>query len=188
MAKATKIYTTEQGEVVYGMMAEFDTPADVYHAAERVRDAGYTDWDLYTPFPMHGIEGAMGVKRTKLPLLVATGAFTGAGLGLLMQWWMTAVDYRLVVQGKPYGAWEPWVPITFELGVLLSAFTALIGMLAMNGLPRHHHPLLKKERFLRVSDDRLIICIEAKDPKFDPKKTRALLEASKGRNIDLVEE
>jgi hypothetical protein len=185
---ASKIYTTESGEVVYGMMAEFASAGQVYHAAEKVRDAGYSNWDLYSPFPIHGIEKAMGVQPTKLPLIVAAMAFTGASLGLLMQWWMTAVDYPLVVQGKPYWAWEPFTPITFELGVLFSAFAALISMLAMNGLPRHYHPLLKKDRFLRTSDDRLVICIESSDPKFDPKKTRALLESAHGKHIDLVEE
>ena len=131
---------------------------------------------------------AMGVKRTRLPLLVACIGFTGAGLGFLMQWWMTAVDYPLVVQGKPYGAWESFVPITFELGILFSAFASLIGMLALNGLPRWHHPLMKKERFLAVSDDRFVVCIEAGDEKFDPDKTRRLLESVGGTNIDLVED
>lgn len=182
-----KVYATEGGALVHGIMAEYGTAADAYYAAEQVRDAGYTRWDLYSPFPIHGIEGAMGIARTKLPLLVAVGAFTGAGLGFLMQWWMNW-DYKIVVQGKPYLAWEPLVPITFEMGVLLSAFTAIIAMLAMNGLPRWNHPLLKKDRFLRCSDDRFVICVEAKDPKFNPQKTRALLEAAGGTNIDLVEE
>lgn len=186
--KKTSRFVTETGADVYGMIAEYETPAAIYHAAERIRDAGYRQWDVYAPFPIHGIDEAMGVRRTILPVMVAAGAFTGAGLALLMQWWMSAADYPLVVQGKPYGAWEPFVPIVFELGVLLSAFTTLIGMLALNGLPRLHHPLFRKDRFLRVSDDRFIVCIEAEDAKFDPAATRALLESSGGRNIDLVEE
>lgn len=186
--KAPSRFVTESGNDVHGIMAEFDTPAAVYHAAEKVRDAGYTRWDVFAPFPIHGIDEAMGHKRTILPVMVAAGAFAGAGLALLMQWWMSGVDYPLVVQGKPYGAWEPFTPIVFELGVLLSAFTTLIGMLALNGLPRMHHPLFAKDRFLRVSDDRFIICVEAEDPKFDPEATRRLLEANGGKNIDLVEE
>jgi hypothetical protein len=181
-------FVTEAGAEVHGVMAEFTTAAAVYRAAEVVRDAGYERWDVHTPFPIHGMEDAMGVRPTGLPILVALGAFTGVGLALLMQWWMTAVDYPLVVQGKPYEGWQPFVPITFELGVLLASFTALISMLALNGLPRWNHPLLKKDRFLKVSDDRFVICIEAGDRKFDPRATRDLLAKAGGTHIDLVEE
>ncbi len=188
----THLYVTEAGEPIHGILAEFATPADLYHASERVRDAGYTKWDTFTPFPIHGMEEAMGIKRTKLPLLVAAGGFTGVGLAYLMQWWMSA-DYHMVVQGKPYGSllsggWQPFVPITFELGILFAAFSSLIGMLALNGLPRWHHPLLKKERFLASSEDRFFVCIEAKDANFDPDKTRALLEGAGATSIELVEE
>lgn len=181
-------FVTESGEEVHGVMAEFETSAAVYHAAEKVRDAGYKKWDVHSPFPIHGMEDAMGIRPTILPVIVAIGAFTGVGLAYLMQWWMTAVDFKIVVQGKPYDGWQPFVPITFELGVLFSAFTALIGMLALNGLPRFNHPLLRKERFLKVSDDRFVICIEANDPQFDPRRTRDLLEKAGGRHIELVEE
>jgi len=181
-------FRTESGAVVHGVMAEFASAADVYHAAERVRDGGFSRWDVFSPFPIHGIDEAMGFKRTRLPLLVAVGGFTGVGLALLMQWWMSAVDYQIVVQGKPYGAWEPFVPITFELGVLFAAFTALIGMLAMNGLPRWNHPLLKNERFLRTSDDAFAIVIEAGDPKFEGGKTAQMLESLGASHVELVEE
>jgi len=183
-----RVYVTEAGEEIHGILAEFATPADLYHAAEKVRDAGYERWDTFSPFPVHGMEEAMGIKRTKLPLMVAIGGFTGAGLGYLMQWWMSAVDYEMVVQGKPFHSWQAFVPITFELGILFSAFTAIIGMLALNALPRHHHPLLRKERFLSSSDDKFFICIEAGDTKFDPDSTRALLEHAKATSIELVEE
>lgn len=181
-------YVTEAGEEVHGVLAEYHTSAEVYHAAEKVRDAGYTRWDVHSPFPIHGIEDAMGMKRTILPVFVAIGAFTGTGLAYLMQWWMTARDYPLVVQGKPYGAWEPFVPILFEISVLLAAFTALLSMLALNGLPRWYHPLLKKDRFLRASQDRFIIAIEAVDPRFDPQGTRKLLLDSGAKAIELVED
>lgn len=187
MAKNQKVYVTETGESVYGVIAEFVNAGEVYHAAEKVRDAGYTRWDVYAPFPIHGIEEAIGQKRTILPLVCAMVGLTGAGLGFLMQWWMNGVDYQLSVQGKPYGPWEPFIPVTFELGILFTAFTTLFGMLAMNGLPRHNHPLLKKERFLKVSDDRIAICIESVDDKFHPEETRAMLEKLGGKNIDLVE-
>lgn len=187
-ARNGRVYVTEQGETIHGILAEFATPADLYHAAEKVRDAGYQKWDTHSPFPVHGMEDAMGFGRTKLPVLVALMAFTGAGLAMLMQWWISAVDYPLVVQGKPYFSWQAFVPVTFELGVLFSAFTALIGMLAMNGLPRWHHPLFKKERFLSSSDDRFFVYIESQDGKFDPDATRGLLEKAGASSIELVEE
>ena len=190
MAK-NKVYVTEAGAPVYGMVAEFDTPAAVYHAAEQVRDQGFRKWDVYAPFPIHGIDEAMGIKRTILPLMVGIIGVTGAGLGYLMQWWISN-NYPLVTHGKPFGSftqggWESFVPITFELGILFSAFTAIIGMLALNGLPRHNHPLFRKTRFLHVSDDRFMICVESEDERFDPEGTRALLTKLGGTNIDVVE-
>lgn len=187
MAMSRPVYTTEEGRPVHAVMAEFPTPGALHHAAERVRDAGYRRWDVYSPFPVHGMEDAMGLRPTKLPLIVATCAFVGAGLGLLMQWWMTGVDYPLMVQGKPFAAWEPFTPVTFELGVLSAAFATLLGMLAMNALPMWHHPLLKKERFLRVSDDRYLIVIEAADEKFDPDATRRLLDGAGAVAVEVVE-
>lgn len=181
-------FKTEAGAPVYGVMAEFADPPAVYHAAEQVRDAGFSKWDVYAPFPIHGIDEAMGHKATKLPLIVATGGFTGVGLAVLMQWWMTAVDYPLVVQGKNPGDWEPWIPIIFEIGILLAAFSSFFGMLALNGLPRFSHPLLAKESFLRVTDDRFVIAIEARDPKFDPVACRDLLLRAGATSVELVEE
>lgn len=188
MAAPKRMFVTETGETLYGIMAEFATPAALYHACEAVRDAGYTKWDSFSPFPVHGMEGAMGIRRTRLPLLVAVLGLTGSGLALLMQGWMSAVDYPVMTQGKPYFSWQAFVPITFELGILFAAFTALLGMLARNALPRFHHPLMKKERFLASGDDRFFVCIEAADPAFDPDKTRAALLAAGATSIELVEE
>lgn len=190
---AAKVYVTENNERIYGIMAEFATPADLYHAAEKVRDAGYSKWDTFSPFPVHGMEEAMGIKRTILPVLVAIGGFSGVGFAYWLQWWVSNHGYKFVVQGKPYGSllsggWQVFVPITFELGVLFSAFTALIGMFALNGLPRHHHPLMKKERFLASSDDKFFIAIEAEDGKFDPEGTKSLLKNAGATSIELVEE
>ncbi|MEQ8844471.1 MAG: DUF3341 domain-containing protein [Phycisphaerales bacterium] len=181
-------FRTPDGGVIHGVMAEFKTAADVYHAAEQVRDAGFKKWDVFAPFPIHGIDEAMGMKRTILPWIVAGGAITGVSLALLMQWWMSAVDYPLVVQGKPYDSWEPFVPITFELGVLFSAFATLLGMLALNGLPRWNHPLLKNDRFLRTSDDVFAIVIEAGDSKFQGEETVAMLQGLGAGHVELVEE
>lgn len=180
-------YVSESGKPVHGIAAEFSKTPEVVHAAEKVRDAGYTKWDVMTPFPIHGMEASMGIKRTILPALAAGAALTGVGGALAMQFWMNN-DYEMVVQGKPYLAWEPFTPITFELGILLTAFTCLFGMLALNGLPRFHHPLFSRERFLSVSDDKFFICIEASDPNFDPARTRELLESAGAERIELVED
>jgi len=180
-------FKTETGEPVYGMIGEYATAADVYHAAEHFRDEGYAEWDVYSAFPIHGIEDAMGVKRTILPLIVAGGGFTGAAFGWWMQWYV-GLDYPIVVQGKPYADFQPLLMVTFELGILFAAFSSLFGMLSLNGLPRFHHPLFKKNRFLKCSDDRFMICVEAIDEKFDPSKTRGLFEKTGAAHIDLVED
>jgi hypothetical protein len=181
-------FVTESGKRVYGIVAEFgETPA-MYHAAEQVRDAGYSRWDVFSPFPVHGMEKAMGIKTTKLPLIAGGAAITGVAFAAFLQWITSDYLYPMVVQGKPYGAWEPFVPIMFELGVLFTAFACLFGMLALNGLPRFHHPLFSHERFYRVSNDRFVIAIEAEDPNFDPDKTRALLEKAGGSHITIIEE
>ncbi len=180
-------YVTSEGKRVFGISAEFSKTPDVYHAAEKVRDAGYTKWDVLSPFPIHGIEKAMGFKRTILPLLAFGGAATGVGGALAMQYFMN-LNYEIVVQGKPFGSWEPFAPITFELGILLTAFTCLLGMLALNGLPRFHHPMFNKERFLKVSDNRFFVCIEASDPNFDPARTRELLDSLGADRVELVED
>jgi hypothetical protein len=130
----------------------------------------------------------MGFGRTILPLMVGVVGLSGAGLGFLMQWWIATQGYQMVTQGKPFFSWQAFVPVTFECGILFSAFTALIGMLALNGLPRWHHPLLKKERFLSSSDDKFFVCIEAGDTNFHPDKTRQLLEKAGATSIELVEE
>jgi hypothetical protein len=188
MSKGHKVFKTEKGERVYGIVAEFPNPAVLSHAAEKVRDGGYKKWDVYSPFPVHGMDDAMGIRRTALPLIVAMCAFGMAGLGYLFQLYISHNVYPLSVQGKPTDAWEGFIPITFEFGVLGTAFSALFGMLMMNALPRFNHPLLKKERFLRASDDRFFICIEAKDDKFEPTNLRSLFQHAGATHVDLVAE
>jgi len=186
--KPSPKYVSERGVRVHGMLAEFDEVPKVFHAAEMVRDAGYSKWDVHTPFPIHDMEEAMGIRPTKLPYLAGLAAISGVAFAMLLQWGTTDVLYPMVVQGKPYGAWEPFVPIMFELGVLFTAFMCLFGMLAMNGLPRFHHPLFTSNRFARASDDRFFIAIEASDPRFDPGATRELLERAGGTHIELIED
>jgi len=179
---------TAGDQKVWGVVAEFSGPGPLLRAAEIVRDAGYKKWDAHAPFPVHGMEEAMGTGPSRVGWIVGAGALLGAGGAYLLQWWTTAVDYPVIVSGKPPAAWEPFTPVTFELGVLLAGFSALFGMFALNRLPRWFHPLFTKDRFLRASDDAFFIAIEARDSKFNPEATRRLLEEAGGYNIETVEE
>ncbi len=171
----------------YGLLAEFEDVTAIYKAAQRVRDEGYKNWDVFSPFPIHNMDEAMGLGRPKVSLFMGTGALCGVSGALLMQWWMNAVDYQILNGGKPLFAWEQATPVTFELGVLLSAFGCLGGMLLLNKLPMPYHPLFKKDNFLRSSDDKFFIAIESKDPKFDESSTKGFLESLGGFNIETVE-
>lgn len=171
----------------YGILAEFGTPTDLYRACERVRDAGFTRWDAHTPFPVHGLDRAMGLERSPLPWIVLVMGLAGAALGFGMQWWVHERAYPLVISGKPYFAWPAYIPITFELGVLFAALGAVLGMLGLNRLPMHYHPLFQSRIFERASDDAFFISIEAWDPRFDPAGTRQLLESLGARRVELVE-
>ena len=171
----------------YGVLAEFATPADLYHACERVRDAGFTRWDAHTPFPVHGLERAMGLRRSPLPWIILGAGLTGAALGFLLQWWVHARAYPLVISGKPYFSWPAYIPITFEVGVLFAALGAVLGMLGLNRLPMLYHPLFRSRVFERVTDDAFFISIESWDPRFDPSATGKLLESLGARRVELLE-
>ena len=171
----------------YGILAEFATPADLYHACEKVRDSGFSRWDAHAPFPVHGLEKAMGLRRSPLPWIVLVMGLTGAALGFALQAWVHMSAYPLVISGKPYFSWPAFIPITFELGVLFGALGAVFGMLGLNKLPMLYHPLFKSRVFERVSDDRFFISIESWDPKFDPSTTRTLMESLGARSVELVE-
>ena len=160
---------------LYGLLAEFQDVDSVIRAARAVRDAGYTRFDVHSPFPVHGIDGAMGIRPTKLPWIVLGCGLLGTGLALLGQWWMNAVDYPFKISAKPFFGIPANIPITFEFTVLLAAFAAFFGMLALNRLPLHHHPLFEVERFKRATDDRFFVSIEARDAKFDAVRTAELL-------------
>ena len=139
------------------------------------------------PFPVHGLEKAMGLRRSPLPWIVLVMGLTGAALGFVLQWWVHASAYPLVISGKPYFAWPAMIPITFELAVLFAALGAVFGMLGLNRLPMHHHPLFKSKVFERVSDDAFFISIESWDPRFDPSATGKLLESMGARSVELLE-
>jgi hypothetical protein len=181
MSKPTK-------KKVYGLLAEYDTAAAVFHACEQVRDAGYTAWDSHTPFAVHNLDKAMGLKPSVLPWIVFVMGMTGASLAMLLQWWTSTIDYPVIIAGKPYFSWQAYVPVTFELGILFSAFGAVFGMLGLNRLPMWYHSLFNSDRFARFSDDKFFIAIEARDPKYDPQKTRELLERTGAVHIEEVED
>jgi len=173
---------------LWGLLAEFASPQDLVRAAERIRDAGYTKWDAHTPFPVHGLDGAMGIKTTRLPFLVLAAGVVGAISGLLMQWWMNAVDYPIIISGKPFNSLPANIPVTFELTVLLAALTAFVGMLVANALPRFHHPLFKSGSFRRVTTDAFFLAIEATDPRFDLEKTGQQLTSLKATRVSPIED
>ena len=177
-----------KGDGLYGLMAEFNDANLLVHGCRQVRDAGFRQWDAHTPFPIHGMDEAMGIHGTRLPFLILAGGLTGLGLALLMQWWMNAVDYPLVISGKPlFGIWAN-IPVTFELTVLFSALATFFGMWGLNGMPRLFHPLFKSRRFRRATSDRFFIVIEANDPRFHPDKTREFLASLNGSTVEAVEE
>jgi mono/diheme cytochrome c family protein len=173
---------------LHGLLAQYEDPASLKTAAKKVRDAGYRKWDTYTPFPVHGIERAMGIRMTGLPWIVLAAALTGLGTAIWLQWWTNAVDYPFLISGKPFWSIPANVPIYFELTVLFSAFAALGGMLLLNNLPHPSHPLDNKRLFDRSSDDRFYLYVEAADPKFDEEETRELIENTHPAAVEDVHE
>jgi len=171
----------------YGLIATFETTADVYHAAEQVRDAGYKNWDCITPFPIHGLDKAMGLKRSIVPRISLAGGITGFCTGMSMIWWTGAVDYKLIVGGKPYFSPMFAFPVSYELTILFTAFATIGGMLFLNGLPMHYHPVLKYENIKRGMDDLFFIVIETRDPRFNLANTKALLAKAGGKDIKELE-
>ncbi len=167
----------------YGIIAAFDTTPDLYHACEKVRDAGYSQWDALTPFPIHGLDAAMGVRRSQVPRFSLAGGIIGFCTGMSMIWWTGALDYPLIVGGKPYFSPMFAFPISYELTILFTAFATIGGMFFLNKLPMHYHPVLKAPQFVRATDDRFFIVIESNDPKFNATATRDLLAAAGGKDI-----
>ena len=175
---------------VYGYLAEFESASALYKAAEKVRDAGHKKWDCYSPYPIHGLDNAMGIKKSILPYLVFFGGTLGFITAITLAYTTQVVIYPTVVQAKPSNVFTmaAFFPIIFELTVLFAGFTALFGLLALIGLPRLNHPLFESVQFARSTDDGFFIAIEARDGKFSADKTKTLLKDAGGRNIELVEE
>jgi hypothetical protein len=172
---------------VYGLLAEFPTAEHLTDAVIAVRNEGYTRLDAYSPMPIEGLGEALGLRHTRLPLLVLIGGVVGGLGGYLMQWWMTTVSYPLNVGGRPLHSWPAFIPITFELTILGAALTAVLGMLGLNGLPQPYHPLFNVPEFSLATQNRFFLCIESGDKLFDPGRSRQLLENLGARKVSLVE-
>ena len=171
----------------YGLIATFETAPELYHAAERVRDAGYRNWDCITPFPVHGLDKAMGLKRSIVPRISLAGGIAGFITGMSMIWWTGGIDYQLIVGGKPLFSPMFAFPVSYELTILFTAFATIIGMLVVNGLPMHYHPVLKYDHIRRGMDDTFFIVLEACDPRFNFANTKAFLEKAGGKAIAELE-
>ncbi len=172
--------TVAQGPIVtdlYGLMAEFKTDEALAEVARAARHAGYQKMDAYTPFPSHEVMDAVGVRGTRLPLIVLVGGILGLLGGYFLQYYTAVIDYPLNVGGRPLHSWVSFLPVTFETTVLLAALAAIFGMLALNGLPMPYHPVFNVEEFSDASRDRFFLVIETTDPKFDYAETRRFLES-----------
>lgn len=173
---------------LWGYLAQYENTAQITEAAAQVAEEGFTRWDCCVPFPVHGLDDVMKVKRTILPWLVLCGGLTGGTFGMSFMIWVSVFAYPLNIGGKPLASIPAFIPITFELTVLFSAFTIFFGNWLLNGLPRLHHPAFKSKAFERVTDDKFFIMIEADDPCFDEKKTLALLQQTGASLIEEVED
>jgi hypothetical protein len=172
---------------LYGLVAEFSSPETLLAAANRVRKAGYRRIDAFTPFAVHGLAEAIGFHRSRLPLVVLLGGIVGGGGAFFMEWFSATIHYPLNVGGRPLDSWPSFIPVTFELTVLGAALAAVLGMIAMNGLPMPYHPLFNVERFGQASRDRFFLCIEARDSKFDLSATKRFLESLQPMGVYEVE-
>src|SRR5579862_2866498 len=175
------------GPKVYAVMGEFSDPHELVHAGRKIREMGYTKLDAMTPFLVHGIDEALGIPYSKLGWIVICIGLCGTATALLLIWWCGAINYPLVIGGKPLFDFTFSIPITFELTVLFSAFASLIGMLALNGLPRLYHPSMNYQMFHKASDDRFLLVIEAEDPRFDPQKSAEHLKSVGAAAVEVVE-
>jgi hypothetical protein len=170
-------------KTLFGLGAEFSSSAALLEAAKKIYAHGFKKWDVYSPFPIHGMDHAMGFKRSRVSLFSLIGGFTGLTTGFVLIYYTSALNYPLIVQGKPYFALEPSLPIFFELTILLTAFGTILGLLLLTLLPRLHHPVFNWDRFQRATDDGFFLVLEVTDPKFDPSASHQLLQGMGGTHI-----
>jgi hypothetical protein len=172
---------------LHGLMAEFDSPQQILDAAHQVRNAGYRKVEAYSPYPIEELWEALGHHQSWVPWIVLGGGVSGAVLGFGLCYWVSAIAYPLNIGGRPFNSWPSFIPVTFECTILLASLSAVMGMLALNGLPMPHHPVFNVDRFAHASRDRYYLCIEAGDPKFDKNATRAFLQGLRPAEVADVE-
>ena len=180
-------------EKPYCIVGQYSSPKGIYHAAEKFRDAGFKKFEVYSPFPIHGMDDAMGIKPTKLPWLILLCGLTGLTAGIILSTWSSsetwlggiAGGYKMIISGKPDGFEDiyEFIPVIFETTILLSAFGAVFGMIGLNGLPKLYNPIFKNDHFAKVTDDGFFISVDCKDPLYDVKKIKELFEKSGGDNV-----
>jgi hypothetical protein len=171
---------------IHGLMAEFEDPTSLVSATTQAYEQGYRCMDAYSPFPIEELHHAIGMHHTRLPLIVLIGGLVGGLSGLGLQYWVSAIAYPLNVGGKPFASWPAFIPVTFECTILGAALAAVLGMLALNGLPQPYHPVFNVPRFALASRNRFFLCIQAIDPQFDLEATRRFLETLSPREVTTV--
>ncbi len=179
---------SDNGAELYGLMAEFSDPHELVEKARAARQAGYSQMDAYTPFPVHGLAEVIGVKRDWVPYIVLLGAIGGGVVGFLLQIYTSVFAYPLNVGGRPLNSWPAFMVVTFEGAVLIAALLGVAGMLALNNLPLPYHPVFSVPRFNLASSNRFFLCLMFTDPNFDPEETRQFLESLEPEGIYEVEQ
>jgi hypothetical protein len=175
-----------KSSLVYGLMAEFEDPKSLVAATERAHREGYRCMDAYSPFPIEELHHALGSPPSRLPLIVLIGGLFGCIGGYGLQYWVSVIAYPVIIGGKPLHSWPAFIPVTFECTILAAALSAVLGMLALNGLPMPYHPVFNLPRFALASRNRFFLCIESVDPKFDIEDTRRFLETLNPREVSSV--
>ena len=173
---------------IYGLLAEFDTTTEIVVAAEKMREAGYTITDAFSPFPIHEMDKALGIKRSILPYLVFAGGIVGMLLGFGLQYYTHVYEYPIMVAGRPHFSLPAMIPPAYELTILLASFTAVFGMLFLNGLPRLYHPVFNVPRFNLATREKFFLLIQTKDPKFSYKETKEFMESLNPQEVFDVDE
>jgi len=183
MTITTEVMQMQPKEGLYGVIAEFNDVNSLMHAANATREAGYQKIDAFSPFPIHGLAEAVGFHKTRLSgVVLAMGLLGGIG-GFFMCWYANVMAYPLNIGGKPLNSWPAWIPITFECAILLASFGAVFGMILLNGLPSHYHPVFNVRRFDQASRDKFFLLIEAEDPKFSHSDARQFLQSLAAREV-----
>ncbi|MCB0272632.1 MAG: DUF3341 domain-containing protein [Bdellovibrionales bacterium] len=172
----------------FALLAYFKTPSELLHAAQKAHEAGYRKFDAFSPFPIHGMDHAMGLKPSVVGVISAVGSLTFCGIAILLQGWTSAIQYPLVLSGKEFFSYQAFVPITFELSILGAALFAILGMFHFNKLGFLYNPLFNSEKFKVTNDDGFALGIEVRDPMFDDAKTMAFLQSLQPTDIEMVKE